>query len=243
MPASNVAARRIGAVPAQFDKSSQHRRSMIAKVQIARQQLNMDEDDYRQILFDQTGKMSLKDCSEPQISRVLDVMKSKGFKPLPGKKAASHPMALKARALWISLYHLGAVHNRAEEALEAFAKRQLGCDKLQWARQSDAFRLIEALKSMAVRNGWIQHNRATGRQFNPTELQASLCAAILIKLKDAGIAPADWHLHDAGWKLCGIENAKATPWTASDYERLAAALGEKLRAHKATFEKDGGARG
>lgn len=235
MPASNVASRRIGAVPAQFDKSSQNRRAMIAKVQIARQQLGMVEDDYRQILFDQTGKTSLKDCSEPQIARVLDVMKAKGFKPLPGKNAASHPMATKARALWISLYHLNAVNNPAEQALEAFAKRQLGCERLQWARQSDAFRLIEALKTMATRNGWLQHNRVTGRQFNPMELQASLCAAILIKLKDAGIAPADWNLHDAAWKLCGIENAKAAPWTASDYERLAKALGFKLRTHGKPF--------
>jgi phage gp16-like protein len=231
MPASNAAR----AVPAQFDKSSQHRRAMIAKIQIARQQLGMVEDDYRQIVFEQTGKTSLKDASEPQLARVLDVMKAKGFKPLPGKKAASHPMAMKARALWISLYHLNAVHNPAEEALEAFAKRQLGCDRLQWAKQSDAFRLIEALKNMASRNGWLQHNRATGKAFGPVELQASLCAAILIKLKDAGIAPADWLLHDAAWKLCGIENKKADPWTASDYEHLAKALGFKLRTHGKAF--------
>lgn len=224
--------------PAQFDRASQHRRAMIAKVQIARQQLGMVEDDYRQILMDQTGKLSLKDCSDPQIARVLDVMKSKGFKALPGKKVASHPMALKARALWISLYHLGAVHNSSEHALEAFAKRQLGCDKLQWARQSDAFRLIEALKSMATRGGWQQHCRVTGKPFNPTELQASLCAAILIKLKDAHVVPSDWALHDAAWKLCGIENVKTSPWTASDYELLAKALGDKLRAHG----KDNGGR-
>lgn len=239
MPASNA----VRAVAAQFDKSSQHRRAMIAKIQIARQQLGMVEDDYRQIVFQQTGKMSLKDASEPQLARVLDVMKAKGFKPLPGKKAASHPMAMKARALWISLYHLGAVQNPADEALEAFAKRQLGCDRLQWAKQSDAFRLIEALKSMATRNGWLQHNRATGQIFSPLELQASLCAAILIKMKDAGIVPADWLLHDAAWKLCGIENKKADPWTASDYEQLAKALGERLREHKAAFATDGGARG
>lgn len=244
MPASNAARHNTnGAAPAQFDRSSQHRRAMIAKVQIARQQLRMVEDDYRQIVFEQTGKTSLKDASEPQLARVLDVMKAKGFKPLPGKKAASHPMALKARALWISLYHLGAVHNAAEEALEAFAKRQLGCERLQWAKQSDAFRLIEALKSMATRNGWLLHNRVTGKGFSPIELQASLCSAILIKLKDAAVVPADWHLHDAAWKLCGIENAKAAPWTASDYEVLAKALGEKLRAHKAAFSAEGGARG
>lgn len=239
MRASNVA--RATAVPAQFDRSSQHRRSMIAKIQIARQQLGMVEDDYRQILFDQTGKMSAKDLSEPQLARVLDVMKAKGFKPLPGKKAASHPMAMKARALWISLYHLNAVHNSSEQALEAFAKRQLGCEKLQWARQADAFRLIEALKSMATRNGWLLHNRVTGKSFGPVELQASLCAAILIKLKDAGIAPCEWLMHDAAWKLCGVENKKDGPWTASDYEQLAKALGDKLRAHKPATE--GGARG
>lgn len=226
--------------PAQFDSSSQHRRSMIGKVKIAVKQLGMLDDDYRQILFDHTGKMSLKDCSDPQISRVLDVMKQKGFRPLPSKKAASHPMAMKARALWISLYHLGTVHNSSEQALEAFAKRQLGCDKLQWARQSDAFRLIEALKSMAVRGGWQQHCRVSGKPFDPVNLQAALCSAILIKLKDAGVAPADWALHDAAWKLCGIENGKTSPWTASDYELLAKALGDKLRAAPKTT---GGANG
>ncbi|MFX8708345.1 regulatory protein GemA, partial [Acinetobacter baumannii] len=71
-----------------------------------------------------------------------------------------HPMARKARALWISLHKLGVVHNPSEQALEAFAKRQLGCEKLVWARQSDAYRLIEALKSMAERAGWRQHNIA-----------------------------------------------------------------------------------
>lgn len=236
-----MASKAATARPAQFDRASQNRRAMLGKVHIARKQLGMEEDDYRQIVFAQTGRMSLGDASEAQIAKVLDVLKSKGFKPLPSKKAASHPMALKARALWISLYHLGAVHNPSEQALEAFAKRQLGCDRLQWARQSDAFRLIEALKSMATRHGWLQHCRVKGAAFGPTELQASLCAAILVKLKDARIAPADWQLHDAAWKLCGIQNARPDPWTAEDYERLAKALGAKLRDNKAAF--DGGARG
>mgnify|MGYP000164566239 CR=1 FL=1 len=37
--------------PATFDRTSQHRRSMIAKVQVAKTQLGMEEDDYRQIIF------------------------------------------------------------------------------------------------------------------------------------------------------------------------------------------------
>ncbi len=202
---------------------------MLGKIHVARKQLAMDEDDYRQGLFDTTGKTSLTECNDLQLARVLDWLKSKGFRPMPGRGKADHPMARKARALWISLYHLGAVHNSSEQALEAFAKRQLGCDRLQWAKQSDAFRLIEALKSMAARAGWIQHCRVSGKQLDPRTLQSSLCHLILAKLKAAGMAPADWGLHDAAWKLCGIENAKADPWTAEDYDRLAAALGRKLR--------------
>lgn len=222
----------LNAVPARFDQTSQQRRSMIAKIHVAKKTLQMDEDDYRQALFERTGRTSLTECTDPQLARVLDFMKSKGFKPLGAKGHASHPMARKARAIWISLHKLGAVHNSSEQALEAFARRQLKCERFAWADQRQAYKLIEALKAMAVRAGWQQHCRATGRAFGtPLELQTSLCNAILVKLKDAGVIPANWALHDAAWKLCGIENGKASAWTAEDYDLLASALGEKLRKH------------
>lgn len=217
------------AMSAQFDRAMQHRRAMLGKINIARHQLAMDDDDYRQGLFDNTGKTSLKDCNEAQLHAMLDWLKSKGFKPLPGKARAQTPMAKKARALWISLHQLGVVHNPSEQALEAFARRQLGCERMVWARQSDAFRLIEALKSMAYRAGWKQHSIVTGKKLSPLELQESLCWLILGKLKTAGAVPDDWQLHHAMWRLCGIENSREQAWTAEDYERLAIALGAKLR--------------
>lgn len=226
MPATNRAF--ATGTPARFDRTVQHRRSMIAKINIARQQLAMVEDDYRQGLFETTGKVSLTECSDAQLERVLGWLKSKGFRPIPKKGAAQHPMALKARALWVSLYHLGAVHNADEVALEAFARRQLKCERMAWARQSDAFRLIEALKAMAVRNGWLQHDPVRQKPLEPRELQAALCGAILMRLKAKGVAPMDWALHEAAWKLCGFEQAAA--WTAEDYQRLAASLGAKLRS-------------
>ncbi|MDR6708146.1 phage gp16-like protein [Novosphingobium sp. 1748] len=224
----------VRARPAQFDRASQNRRSMIAKIQIAKAQIGLDEDDYRQAVFDASGQFSLAGCNDGQLIRLLDWMKSKGFRPLPkgGTKAASHPMARKARALWISLYHLGAVHNSSEQALEAFAKRQLHCDRLVWANQGDAFRLIEALKSWAIREGWIQHDRATQKPLSPLGLQASLCSAILQKLKAAKVAPEGWTLDQAAFKLCGIETDRTERgYSAEDYERLAAALGDVLRKH------------
>lgn len=217
--------------PAQFDPSTQRRRSLLAKINIGRQSLNMDEDDYRQLLLSETGKLSLKDCSEPQLVRVVEALKAKGFRPLPNasqRKAAQQPMAVKARALWISLYHLGVVHNPGEPALEAFAKRQLGCERMVWARDSDSFRLIEALKAMATREGWalVDHK---GVAYGPLGLQASLCEAIVAKMKAAGVIPDDWTLPIAAYRLCGIETAQERPFSAEQHASLAANLGGKLR--------------
>ena len=108
--------------PAQFDRSQQHRRALYAKINIGRNQLGMLEDDYRQLLFDTTGRSSLKECDEGKLEAMLKQLEARGFKPLPkgGKQAAQHPSAKKARALWISLHQLGVVHNPSEQALEAF---------------------------------------------------------------------------------------------------------------------------
>lgn len=226
-PATNYAA------TARFDRTTQHRRSMLAKINIARHDLRMVEDDYRQVLFEVTGRTSLKECSEAQLEAMIARLKQLGFKPIPkagAKPAAAHPMARKARALWISLHQLGVVRNPSEEALEAFAARQLGCEKLVWARQSDAYRLIEALKAMAQRAGWPQRCLATGKPFSVDVLKQALCGAILIKLKEAGVAAESWTLNDAAWKLCGIELGRGGPMSADAYARLAEALGAKLRA-------------
>lgn len=218
---------------AQFDRSTQHRRAMIAKVNIARHQLAMAEDDYRQVLFDETGKLSLRDCTDAQLDALIGRLKRLGFQPLPkagAKPAAQHPMARKARALWISLHQLGAVHNPSEQALEAFAKRQLGCERLNWARQSEAYRLIEALKAMAKRAGWQQRCPVTGKPLSVAVLQRSLCDVILAKLKETGEVPDHWTLNDAAFRLCGLELGADGPMSTEDHVRLAAALGAKLRA-------------
>lgn len=215
---------------AEFDPATQRRRAMIAKIQIARKDLAMEEDDYRQIVFNQTGRTSLKEANPGELDAVLKVMVSKGFRPLPkagSGRAAQHPVAGKARALWISLYQLGEVHNSGEAAFEAFACKQLGCDKLVWARQSDGFKLIEALKSWAERSGWRQTDPVSGARLTVLQLQQGLCAAILARLVAAGVARADWTLNLALERLCGFVCDEA--WTTETYSRAAAALGAKLR--------------
>lgn len=146
------------------------RRSMIAKVHLGAKELALDEATRRDLMERVTGHRSAADCTDRQLGEVLDEYKRRGWKPgvvaggRPARPAgeaarrapADHPVARKARALWISLYHLDVISNPSERALEAFAKRQLKVDALVWADQGQGFRLIEALKAMAERAGWSQ---------------------------------------------------------------------------------------
>lgn len=146
------------------------RRPALVKVQIARKELGLADDDYRMILTRLTGHSSATDCSDADLGRVLDEFKAKGWAPkvVAGGRAgarkpqsrkarpADHPSAKKARALWLSLWNLGEVRDPSEAALEAFARRQLKVERLQWADQGLTYKLIEALKAMAERAGWSQ---------------------------------------------------------------------------------------
>ena len=183
----------IAAAPAKFP-ADPRRRAMIGKVKIAQKELGLDDCTYRAMLERITGQTSAASCSEAQLGLVLDELKAKGWKPVlvAGGRAkagsareqrpapADHPVARKARALWISLYQLGEVRDPSERALERFAKRQLGVERLQWADQSQGHRLIEALKAMAERGGWSQDMRWVD---NPVvTLKTRLLAAIHDKL-------------------------------------------------------------
>lgn len=154
------------------------RRPSLIKVQIARKELGLADDDYRMILSRLTGHSSSADCSDADLGRVLDEFKAKGWTPkvvaggkLRGREGkviiddplaphrhrpADHPSAKKARALWLSLWNLGEVRDPSESALESFARRQLKVERLQWADQAQVYKLIEALKAMAERAGWEQ---------------------------------------------------------------------------------------
>ena len=213
--------------------ASSQRRSMIGKLHVAKTQLGMAEDDYRALLQRSAGVMSAADADIAGLDRALKAMEGLGWKALPptrrkdGKgiatrRPADHPVARKARALWISLWQLGAIENASEQALEAFAKRQLGCTALQWADQSQCDRLIEALTAMALRHGW----QATG---SIAVLKRGLCRAILAKLVTMGHVPAHWSLADAMFRLFGEEDFRELD--VEHLTRAAGELGRLLREH------------
>lgn len=198
-------------------------------VQIAKRDLGLDDRDYRALLFGLTGYNSATQCTPTQLNSVLDHFRARGWQHKPKGNAryaaqADHPTARKARALWLSLWHLGAAPSKDEAALEGFARKQLGCEKLQWANQGHCYKLIEALKQRCVRAG-----------FNPEAktvrgIKLNLLYALLKKLQAVGLADVDWGLADtiAAW----FGDDVVLPLSAindSDLDTLAVAFGNRLR--------------
>lgn len=220
-----------------------HRRSLIAKLHIAKAQLSMADDDYREVLFRHCGVWSARDASEAGMIAALKEFEGKGFsarpkmphgKSGPGRgKLADHPTARKARAMWISLYQLGVVRNPQESSLEGFACRQLKCAAFQWGDQSQGYLLIEALKAMAERAGWSQRtDYCAGPGAAALALKRSLMRAILARLVAEGIAPPEWDVATALMRLCGHESRMLeTTGNIEDFERASKLLGRVLREH------------
>lgn len=230
---------------AAFADDGKTRNILLAKVHMAKKQLGLDDDAYEGVLMRVAGTDSAKHCTIPQLRLIVADFERRGFSSKvrrPGQAPrADHAVARKARVMWISLAHLCAINTtplvaiRDDKALEHFATRQLGCARLQWADQNQADRLIEALKAMATRHGWNQSPKGKDGRGLPKvhlvhALKVGLCDAILAKLKRGGIAAEAWTLADAAFRLCGMKPADMR-WTTQEYERLAAALGRKLRDH------------
>lgn len=136
---------------------------LIQLIHIARSDLQMDEDTYRQMLQGLTGKASTKGMDTTQLNRVLESMKSKGFRVKPAGKAKSvipmdnHPQSKKIRALWLEMASMGIVRDSSEQALSLWVRRETGVSALRWLSNEQASSVIEKLKK------W-QHRAARTKQ-------------------------------------------------------------------------------
>jgi phage gp16-like protein len=133
---------------------SASRDRLIRLIHVAKRDLALDDETYRGALHAVIGKTSTTAMSVPELQKVMDHLKSKGFKVRPSAKSrplARYPEARKIRAIWLLLHKLGAVENPSEAALAAYVKRITGIDALQWIGGDQAERVIETLKKWAMR--------------------------------------------------------------------------------------------
>lgn len=191
------------------------RRALLAQVHIARKSLAMQDDDYRAFLERVAGHRSAKDCDDAQLRNAVAELQHMGFRPATSstkrRALGGSQTVRKARAMWISLYQLGAIDDGSDAALEAFGRRQLHVDRLQWADERQGFRLIEALKAIADRSGWDQRvsSRLPARE-RIHLLKDRLVGAQLAKLEEAGVCISGPLAGDrANWSGKRLEGASA----------------------------------
>lgn len=137
----------------------------IKMIHVAKNQLTMDDDTYRDSLFAIAAKRSCSDMNIGELSMVLEFMKSKGFKLKPKKKYSPKtsdkpgktPLD-KLRQLWIQMSHEGFIRDGSETALNKWAMNQsqrlnngVAIEKLEWLTPKLLHALIEHLKQWHFR--------------------------------------------------------------------------------------------
>jgi phage gp16-like protein len=138
--------------------SNPNRLRLIKLIHVARRELCMDDDIYRLMLAGMTGldgATSSANLSVPNLLRVLEQLKQRGFKVRPNKTQkrplADDEQSKKIRSLWLTLHDLGAVRDPSEAALAKFVLSMTKVAALQWLTATQASRVIENLKQWQQR--------------------------------------------------------------------------------------------
>lgn len=130
------------------------RNKLVQLIHVAKRELDLDEDIYREVLVQITGNNSLKQMTDAQLQAVLDRFKQSGFsiKSKTGvNNLASDAQSKLIRHLWLMLSDAGEVRNSSELALSAFVKKQTGIDALQFLSTASADQVINRLRQWCKR--------------------------------------------------------------------------------------------
>lgn len=98
----------------------------LAQIHIAKQQLGLDDDTYREMLFTVTRKRSASELDAHERNQVLQHLMSRGWKPKqapqPARAEKAPPQVRLIYALWGLLARNGAIQDRSPAALRAWIR-------------------------------------------------------------------------------------------------------------------------
>jgi phage gp16-like protein len=134
--------------------ADQLRKSELAQIHIAKVQLGLDDDAYRAILTQVTGKTSSKDLTWQGRKALLDHFKKIGFKVKSKPAGRTKPVVVKDRAALISKIEAQlAEAGRPWAYADGMAKRICKVDKIDWCEPGQLTKIIAALSYDAKRHG------------------------------------------------------------------------------------------
>ena len=134
--------------------ADQLRKAELAQIHIAKVQLALDDDAYRAILMQVTGKTSSKDLTWQGRKALLDHFKKVGFKVKAKAAGRSAPNVTPDRKALI-----GKIEAQLAEAgrpwvyADAMAKRICKVDRIDWCKPDQLMKIIAALSYDAKRHG------------------------------------------------------------------------------------------
>lgn len=129
------------------------RRKLLAKVHVAKKQLGLDEETYRDVLERVTGLRSAKELEERELLRVLAAFRNAGWSasmnPANGAqpRKSDKPHVRKIWAVWADMCRTGLVAAEDKrKALRAFVENRTGVTDPEWLTAEQATVVIESLK-------------------------------------------------------------------------------------------------
>ena len=145
-----------------------HKAQCIIRIHVAKRELGMSDQMYREALEGQTGKTSCKGMSLSELFTVEAYFKKLGFKPKIKKttiRKRRSPFSQgrqvdKLRAIWIEMAKAGYLRDGSENALELWVQRMSakfnhgrGIEKVDWLEQTPHIcdQVLECLKKWQLR--------------------------------------------------------------------------------------------
>lgn len=142
-------------------------RALQKLIHVGARELGLDAETRRDLQLVATGKASLTDMSEPELEKVVEALKARGFRPFggPARGKRGRPAARRGdvrfcHVLWRLLANAGKVREPGAKGLNAFIRARfekkwghvpIDIDAMQeWSQISD---VVRALKDWCKREG------------------------------------------------------------------------------------------
>lgn len=200
------------------------RNRLLGAVHRAAKLAGLDENTYRDMLERLTGKRSAKNCSDAELSLVLNNFHVK-------HPRAEHSHHTKIKALFIAAYNLGLFESGTDAALDAFVSRQTGKLRLSFVTPTEAAAAVEALKAMLARKGFIvPSTNDRGMTARRELLKAQWAELYRIGATATDYPSALWHY--AG-RVLGINCSGLEQLDARQLDTVARRLGGWIKQRKA----------
>jgi len=196
-----------------------NRKDMLGLIHQAAARAGLDDETYRDRLERLTGKRSARDCTDSELSLVLNNFHV--------KQRVQHPHHAKIKALFIAAYNLGCLDNGTDAALDTFVKRQTGKEHLGFVGPEEAFAVIEALKAIVGREGMVAGDLGTDGILPRCSLLTAQWAKLYrLKAVETDYPTALLHYVE---RIAGIRNAHICLYSARDLDACARHLGSWIR--------------